>query len=339
LILGASLVAGAAVGGVPTPAPSMPADGPDRGRLELPASGTAVLDPSLRPLRRGDGEAPPPVPPPFQAWVGVDTLRLALTAVPVLPGESVALGGEAVRLVVQAGGIQSTSPGRWRWTAPEAPGAYALRMEAEGGAVLHLTAWVAHPAEWVRNGALRGYRIGTYRPLTPGGNEVHRPPDGFVEVGARDRDLLVSPRFTVGQFLCKQPGEPSFLALSVPLLVKLEAVADRAAAAGWDPGTLVVMSGYRTPAYNRAIGNTTSLSRHLWGDAVDLYLDGDGDGEMDDLDGNGRVELADARVMARWVEEAVGRPGVRPGGLALYRRNAVHGPFVHMDARGAPARW
>ena len=339
LVLSACLVAGMAVGGAPAPAASTPDGGSEGGSAGPPVSGAAVVDSTLRPLRQGDRDAPQPVPPAFHAWAGLDTLHLGLTALPVLPGESVGLGGEALRLVVQAGGVQSTGPGRWRWTAPNAPGAYALRMEAEGGAVLHLTAWVAHPAEWVRNGSLRGYRIGSYRPLPPGGNEVHRPPDGFVEVGARDRDLLVSPRFTVGQFLCKQAGEPRFLALSGPLLVKLEAVADRAAATGWDPGALVVMSGYRTPAYNRAIGNTTSLSRHLWGDAADLYLDGDADGEMDDLDGNGRVDLADARVMARWVEEAVGRPGVRPGGLALYRRNAVHGPFVHVDARGAQARW
>ena len=28
-----------------------------------------------------------------------------------------------------------------------------------------------------------------------------------------------------------------------------------------------------------------------------------------------------------------------PGGMSLYRRNAAHGPFVHVDARGQVARW
>ena len=27
------------------------------------------------------------------------------------------------------------------------------------------------------------------------------------------------------------------------------------------------------------------------------------------------------------------------GGLGLYKANAAHGPFVHVDVRGYPARW
>ena len=47
------------------------------------------------------------------------------------------------------------------------------------------------------------------------------------------------------------------------------------------------MSGYRTPFYNRSIGNQTRFSRHVYGDAADIYADDDGDGKMDDLDGDG----------------------------------------------------
>jgi acetyl-CoA carboxylase carboxyltransferase component len=45
----------------------------------------------------------------------------------------------------------------------------------------------------------------------------------------------------------------------------------------------VVMSGYRTPFYNAAIGNVP-YSRHVWGGAADIYIDdAPRDGEMDDL--------------------------------------------------------
>jgi len=27
------------------------------------------------------------------------------------------------------------------------------------------------------------------------------------------------------------------------------------------------------------------------------------------------------------------------GGYGIYRANSVHGPFVHIDVRGTPARW
>jgi hypothetical protein len=102
------------------------------------------------------------------------------------------------------------------------------------------------------------------------------------------RDVLVSPHFVLGDFLCKQPGEPRYVALSVPLLGKLEAIAEALESRGVAPGSLRVMSGYRTPAYNAAIGNKTVYSRHLWGDAADIYVDADGDGGMDDLNGDGR---------------------------------------------------
>jgi len=166
-------------------------------------------------------------------------------------------------------------------------------------------------------------------------------PRGFAEVHARDEDILVSPHFTVGQFLCKQPGEPRYLALSVPLIVKLEAVLARVVEAGYDVRTLHIMSGYRTPWYNRSIGNTTTLSRHLWGDAADIFVDGDGDGYMDDLNGDGRRDVQDARLLFDLVEqvEGSGRPYILTGGLSAYRKNQIRGPFLHVDARGRRARW
>jgi len=238
LSLAGLALAGWTLGIGPSPAASLPT--PTGGGSVLPGKAfartavgrTASVDSTLRPLRRGEPGVPPAARPAFVALAGPDTLRLTLTALTVLPGEGIEVGGDAAHLWVQAGGVREVGPGRWWWTAPLAPGAYALRLEGEVGQFLHLTAWVAHPAERVRNGSLRGYRIGSYRSLPPGGDEAYRPPDGFVEVPAADQDLLVSPRFTVGEFLCKQPGEPRYLALSRPLLVKLEAVAERVAAAG-----------------------------------------------------------------------------------------------------------
>jgi hypothetical protein len=61
---------------------------------------------------------------------------------------------------------------------------------------------------------------------------------------------------------------------------------------------------------------------------------------MDDLDGDGRSGTGDARVLAALVDEVVAvHDHVQPGGLATYRANSAHGPFVHVDARGHRARW
>ena len=54
-----------------------------------------------------------------------------------------------------------------------------------------------------------------------------------------------------------------------------------------------------------------------------------------------RLGVADARVLYEIVDglERDASEPVRDGGLGLYRRNAVRGPFVHVDARGHAARW
>jgi hypothetical protein len=77
----------------------------------------------------------------------------------------------------------------------------------------------------------------------------------------------------------------------------------------------------------------------MYGDAADIYLDADGDGRMDDLNGDGRVDIRDARWLASVAEDVeVAHPEVT-GGIGTYRANAAHGPFVHVDTRGSRARW
>jgi hypothetical protein len=269
---------------------------------------------------------------------------LAVTAV---PGESLELEilagtgapGPDGFVLRTADGVHLVGPeGRWRWQAPLEPGPYPVRVESPAdGEAIHLNLLVLHPFEQIRNHVLEGYRIGEYRP----GPGRATPPSGFFRAADDYQDLRVAPSFTLGQFLCKQPGDPPFLALSEPLLLKLEALVEEVRDAGYPVATLHVMSGFRTPHYNRAIGNTTDGSRHLWGDAADVFIDTTGNGWMDDLNGDGRGGDADGRILLGLAErvEARAEAHVRPGGLSLYRTNAVRGPFIHVDARGTPARW
>ena len=103
------------------------------------------------------------------------------------------------------------------------------------------------------------------------------------------------------------------------------------------------MSGFRTPQYNSLgvgrAGGRARDSRHMYGDAADVYVDADGDGRMDDLDRDGRITVKDAGWLARVAEEVEADYPAMTGGIGVYRANAVHGPFVHVDVRGTPARW
>lgn len=318
-------------------------------------------DPGLEPVRlfvsAGGGQAGAPASgsgafdagrAPFSLRVGDRRIDYRIAALSVLPGETVPLAltgtdaGEAGALRYRGGRAREERPGRWTWIAPDRPGVEVLRVDVPAtDDSVTLNVFVLHPLERVRDGVLNGYRIGSYpeRPLRE--DPAYEPPRGFIELPEENENLAVSPHFTLGQFACKQPGDPRFLVVSAPLVVKLERILEEVNQSGRAARTLYVMSGYRTPFYNRAIGNRTSYSRHLWGDAADIWVDTDGDGLMDDWNGDGRSTVADARLLVELVRRVVARSGgsVRLGGLAAYRRNPVHGPFVHVDARGVRARW
>lgn len=284
---------------------------------------------------------------PDQPWesaaaafeVQVDSFRIQqyVSFVVLSPGQQVAI---SVPDRTTARLESNSSAEGWMFTASEQPGIEALRV-IDGPDTVHVNVFVYRPMSEKEDGVLDGYRIGDYRQRPATRGKEYEPPPGLVPIRPEDETILLSPHFSVGQFVGKQPGNPKYVALSRPLVYKLEAVLREVRNHGLDARTLTVMSGFRTPHYNLAIGNTTSFSRHLWGDAADIFVDIDGDGDMDDLNGDGRSNRDDAALLASWVDSLMGRrlPRIRPGGLSTYSRNAAHGPFVHVDARGTRARW
>jgi len=89
----------------------------------------------------------------------------------------------------------------------------------------------------------------------------------------------------------------------------------------------------------KAIGSSTSYSRHLYGDAADLFVDVNRDGRMDDLDFDGVVDGDDARVIHKTLREITAEKSHLVGGLGFYDSVNYRNPFVHVDTRGTPARW
>jgi uncharacterized protein YcbK (DUF882 family) len=125
------------------------------------------------------------------------------------------------------------------------------------------------------------------------------------------------------------------------LLLKLEMLLEEVRSAGIQAGGFRIVSGYRTPFYNRRIGNETRYSRHVYGDAADIFIDDDDDGQMDDLNADGKVSLDDAQTLANVIEGLSDKSWYQPfeGGLGIYKPTRTHGPFLHIDVRGFPARW
>lgn len=222
--------------------------------------------------------------------------------------------------------------------APPTPGLW--RLETAGGGMLAVATLV--PAGLSRNGRLNGYHIGTYPTAGSGRLDSYAPPAGFIEVTPDMVDIRVSEHFAIGQFLTKDQVDiwPKYLALDLRLIDKLELVIQELNAMGIRAHRAHVMSGFRTPQYNGPGGDgRAALSRHMWGDAADLWIDDIGTGEMDDLNGDGRVDINDAAAIMRAVERVERRYPELVGGAGLYPTTDSHGPYIHIDARGTRTRW
>lgn len=248
----------------------------------------------------------------------------------------------AVHIDPAEGTLKGSTSRGGLWRAPARQGLQVLRIQPEGHAPMILNVMVMVPADQVRDGYLNGYRIGQYPSKPLRGNPIYLPPPGLVEVTPELLDLPVSPHFTLGQFLCKQQPDhwPKYLVLREALVAKLEIILAEVNQRGLHTDTFHVMSGYRTPWYNQAIGNG-QYSRHVWGGAADIFIDTNGNGRMDDLNGDGRIDMRDAQILLDIIEDLYEtRKHQRlHGGLGLYGPRPHRGPFVHVDARGHEARW
>ena len=185
----------------------------------------------------------------------------------VLPGDRVKLevlrpGPDTAYFLLQPDGSRKESAtGSWYWEAPEEPGLYTLGI-AGGGTTITLNIFVQVPMSRIEGGKLQGYTIGDYPAKPLKGLAIYKPPRGLIEVTQENEDTLVSPHFRLKQFLCKQSGGyPKYLVLQERLLLKLELLLQQVNVAGYPCDTFHVMSGYRTPHYNAAIGNV-QYSRH-----------------------------------------------------------------------------
>lgn len=225
-------------------------------------------------------------------------------------------------------------------SAARHPGVYATADSASGRPFSFIT---LVPFDARRGGRLGSYRIGVW----PGERTrkfADKAPEGFIEVTADNQDTQLSENFRLRDFLThdQQSVWPKYLVVREPLIDKLELVIDDLRSRGVKVTRLIVMSGFRTPQYNVqgvGSGGRAKDSRHQYGDAADVFVDSDGDGRMDDLNGDGRINTRDASFLLESVERVERRHPELIGGAGLYRATSAHGPFVHVDVRGSRARW
>jgi len=121
----------------------------------------------------------------------------------------------------------------------------------------------------------------------------------------------LSPNFKKSEFRCRDGSDvPPHLSDNLEELVtNLQLLRD------YIKKPIRVISGYRTPQYNRKIGGA-KRSQHLLAKAADLTVRG--------------IDPADLReIIINLIKEGK----LKKGGVGLYKH------FVHYDTRGWNARW
>ena len=225
------------------------------------------------------------------------------------------------------------------------PGAQMATASVQGGTPTPETVFTMRSFGQKVRALLNGYRLG-YWPAEKGQrlrSEAYKNPDGFIEVTPENEDTRVSEHFRLRDFVSKGQENvwPKYVVLREPLLDKLELVIEDLNDHGVNAEGMRIRSGFRTPARNAAVRGEGSArdSRHQFGDAADVYIDQVGNGKMSDLNGDGRVNFADVKMILDAVERVEARYPELVGGTGLYAYSGKSGPFAHIDVRGVRARW
>ncbi|MGI9139898.1 MAG: D-Ala-D-Ala carboxypeptidase family metallohydrolase [Gemmatimonadaceae bacterium] len=215
---------------------------------------------------------------------------------------------------------------------PKQPGFYrvALVRGSEQRVIEGLAVAVLAPFKDKVGGLINGYRIGTYLNEKVGGNRA--PPEGFMEIMPGDLGLRITKHLRVSDFVThdNQKSWPRYAAVSPNLLDKIELVV--AEIQRWHGGevdfALDVKSGFRSPDHNQRVNRAARDSRHQYGDAADVAMD---------VNGDGKFNAADTRMLGLAVEIVELKHPHLAGGLGMYLRASK--PYVHIDTRGKKARW
>src|SRR6056297_3424075 len=207
----------------------------------------------------------------------------------VIPGETIELAAAeefrntSYELLYNSGQLVKKGKFSFRWKAPEKVGLYELELRNSSGSnngKINFKVFVLYPYQNKRGSFINNYRIGSYPSIPQNMRQHYQTPRGFVEVTPSILDVKVSPHFTLGQFICSQKDDyPKYLVLKEDILLKLEYFLIEINQRGIKTDTFNIMSGYRTPYYNSSLGNSEH-SRHVFGDAVDIFVDQNQNGVM-----------------------------------------------------------
>ncbi|MCK5132258.1 MAG: hypothetical protein KAR40_08930 [Candidatus Sabulitectum sp.] len=285
----------------------------------------------------GGAEDPVPAEPVFVISVDNVPLQPHMMAFMVSSGEQVTLSCTD-SLSWSIPGLALSGTGKeFRFTLPRCHGTYTVTASD----TVSMQEWIMIAPldqDQFRTASINSYPVGFYG---DGNSRDHLPDKGFIELWPDVFDARISTHLSFSDFLGHTEGEwPQYMVLDLRLVHKLECVLEEVASVYPEARDIHCISGFRTPAYNEAIGNDTGFSLHLYGAASDFWIEGwPANNLIDDLDRNKRIDVFDGEFIVEAARRLEAAGEVAVGGASAYRWITSHGPFVHLDTRGSAAVW
>ena len=233
-----------------------------------------------------------------------------------------------------------------------------IPVEAGSATVLLLPTVAFDPAG---DGLLGGENIGIYpNPLDPNAptpvqsrTKLYEAPRAFYHLSPKSRGARVSEYFRLGDLIPpvlsdQETLDPHFAVISPRILTFIAALETTWKEAGNNPAHLAVIRGYVSPTVRARLEQRgtkiSTFSRHLYGDAIALVADdtrklGEANRtpKMTDLNKDGKVDKADAEVLAEVVKRTMDSTKTFGGlGTAVYSSPLANNgtPYVQFDLRG-----
>ncbi len=136
------------------------------------------------------------------------------------------------------------------------------------------------------------------------------------------------------------------MAISPRLIDRLERLRAKLVTADRPEPLIVILRAYISPneagQLRRKGLAMAEFSRNLYGDGAAIIVDANGDGVMDDMNDDGKIDLHDVDYVSRVIEQIERETGVY-GGVGIHAGPTdpllPKTPYLSIDCRGKRARW
>lgn len=214
---------------------------------------------------------------------------------------------------------------------------------------------VGYSAHDIDKGVINGYPIGIYpdenaasaKAIISDHRENYTPPSYFYNITPENENLFVSEHFRLIDFTMKsERGKNRYISLKNDFINRLEDLQTRVTQSNLPSSKIKIIRSFISPNELRILKKKgvklSEYTRFQYGDAAAVIIDDNNDNIMDDLNGDGRIDAEDVKIIEELVRD-IERETRIYGGLGIMEKfddpDSPDTPYLLFDMRGFSSRW